>query len=173
MFILVFVLAYSLIEDLAKFVILNFKGYEGRFDSTFYGISLGAGYSATAMIGYVFILLNRAEKGGMDVPLDMWLGIVFLSICMALLHCSLGAILGNATGNKLGLKGLPQAVIPHFIFSLLMLPWFIYDQIWFSLVFLIPISFLIYYGVYTNTIPECLPLEVRKEIRRNLRKRRK
>ena len=167
MFMLIFVLAFPLIEDLAKFVILNFKGYEGRFDSTFYGISLGAGYSATSMIGYVFIVMSKEET----VAFEGWLGLVFLSICMALIHCSVGASLGNATGKKLGLKGLPQAVIPHFIFNMLLFPWFVYGQIWFALILVIPVSGMIYYGVYTYTIPEAMPREVQKEIRRSERKK--
>lgn len=171
MFMLIFVLAFPLIEDLAKYVILNFKGYEGRFDSTFYGISLGAGYSATSMIGYVFILLNQAETEGVSVSYELWLGIIFLSICTAFIHCSVGASLGNATGKKLGLRGLPQAVIPHFIFNLLLFPWFVYSQIWYALIFVIPVSAIIFYGVYTYTIPEAMPKEVRKEMRRNERKK--
>ena len=43
LFIMVYVIMFPLIEDLAKFIILNFKGYRGRFDSMFYGVSLGAG----------------------------------------------------------------------------------------------------------------------------------
>jgi len=170
MFMLIFVLAFPIIEDLAKYVILNFKGYEGRFDSTFYGISLGAGYSATSMIGYVLILLNRAKVDGVSVSYENWLGIIFLSICTAFIHCSVGASLGNATGKKLGLRGLPQALVPHFIFNLLLFPWFVYNQIWFALIFLIPVSAIIFYGVYTYTIPEAMPKEVQKEMRRNQRK---
>ncbi|MDD4308600.1 MAG: PrsW family glutamic-type intramembrane protease [Thermoplasmata archaeon] len=171
MFILVFVLAFPLIEDLVKFVILNFKGYEGRFDSTFYGISLGAGFSATWIIGYVIRIMNDAEVSGDSVSPEGWLGLILFSICVSLIHCSVGAILGDGTGKKMGLKGLPGAVIPHFIFNLLLFPFLVYGQIWYSLVFLIPVSALIYHGVYTHTIPECLPQEVQKEIRRNQRRR--
>nr|QOV09137.1 hypothetical protein HULAa36F11_00020 [uncultured Thermoplasmata archaeon] len=171
MFVLVFVLAFPLIEDMAKFVILNFKGYEGRFDSTFYGISLGAGFAATWIVGYVLRIVNTAKVDGTSVPFESWLGLLFFSVCTSLIHCSVGAILGSATGRKMGLKGLPSAVIPHMIFNLLLFPFLIYGQIWYALIFLIPISFLIYHGVYTHTIPECLPPEVQKEARRNLRKK--
>jgi RsiW-degrading membrane proteinase PrsW (M82 family) len=171
MFMLIFVLAFPLIEDMAKFVILNFKGYEGRFDSTFYGISLGAGYAATSMIGYVLLLMTKADREGVSVSNEIWLGIIFFSICTAFIHCSVGATLGNATGKKLGLRGLPQAVVPHFVFNLLLFPWFVYDQIWYSLIFVIPVSFIIFYGVYKYTIPEAMPKEVQKEMRRNERKK--
>lgn len=167
MFMLIYVLAFPLIEDLAKFTVLNFKGYEGRFDSVFYGISLGAGYSATAILGYVIILMNRTDVTGFDG----WLGLFLFSICTALVHCSVGATLGSSTAQKLGLRGLAPALIPHMLFNMLMFPWFVFDQIWFALIFAVPISALIYYNVHTHTIPEALPNAVQKEMRRNSRRK--
>jgi hypothetical protein len=172
MFILVYVLAFPFLEDIVKFVILNFKGYQGRFDSTFYGIGLGAGYSATAIIGYVLLEITRAKDAHVTIAPESWLALIFLSICTALLHVSIGATLGNATGRKLGLRGLPLALIPHIVFNLLMFPWFVYGQLWYALIFVIPFSVVVYHGVYTHTIPECLPPEIQKEVRRNRRKRR-
>lgn len=171
MFILIFVLAFPLLEDLAKFMVLNFKGYQGRFDSTFYGISLGAGYAATATLGYVYILMVRASEDSLTIPPDMWLGVILFGISTAFLHCSIGASLGSATGKKMGLKGLPSAIIPHFIFNLLLFPWFVYGEIWFSIVFVLPISALMYYDAYTRTVPECLPKELHKEMRKDSRRK--
>jgi len=168
MFMLIYVLAFPLVEDLAKFIILNFKGYRGRFDSTFYGVSLGAGYSATAIIGYIVIDLGQAN--GAIQPIT-WLGLMFFSICVCLIQVSVGATIGSATGQNLGMRGIPFAVIPHIIFNLLMFPWFLYDQIWYSLIIAIPVAAYIYWGVYTHTIPECLPQEVQKEVRRDTRRR--
>lgn len=167
MFVLVYVLAFPIVEDLAKFVVLNFKGYEGRFDSTFYGISLGAGYAAIAMVGYTIILMNRND----DIAFEGWLGLGVFSACTAMMHCSVGAMLGSATGKKLGLRGLLLAVIPHILFNMLMFPWFASGQIWYSLVFALPISALVFHGVYTHTVPEALPQEIRKEIRRTARRK--
>jgi RsiW-degrading membrane proteinase PrsW (M82 family) len=171
MFMLIFVIAFPLMEDLAKYMVLNFKGYEGRFDSTFYGISLGAGYSATMIIGYVFIMSNRAKSEGVQIAPEIWLGIVLFSVCSAFLHCTVGATLGSATGRKMGLRGLPGAVVPHFIFNLLLFPWFVYDQIWYSLIILLPVSAMMFHGAYAHTIPECLPPEVQKETRRAHRRK--
>ena len=167
MFILVYVIGFVLLEDLAKFVILNFKGYQGRFDSTFYGLSLGAGYSATHMIGLVIREMAFSESLG----LVNWLGIIVLSVSMALIHCSVGATLGNATGRNLGLRGLIPALIPHFVFQMLMYPGFFYSQMWYALIFVLPLSVIVFHGVYNHTIPESLPPEVQKEMRRKSRRR--
>ncbi|MCK5397624.1 MAG: hypothetical protein KAJ33_05185 [Thermoplasmata archaeon] len=168
MFILIYVLAFPLLEDLAKFIILNFKGYRGRFDSTFYGVALGAGYSATAIIGYIVIDLGTTSG---SIDLLTWLGLLFLSIATCLIHVSVGATIGSATGQNLGMRGIPLAVIPHMLFNMLMFPWFIYDQIWYSIVLALPLALIIFWGVYTKTIPECLPQEVQKEMRRDSRRR--
>ena len=171
MFILIYVLAFPILEDIIKFVILNFKGYQGRFDSTFYGLSLGAGYSATAIIGYVIIEMARADKLNISVAPESWLGLIFLSSCTALIHCSVGATLGNATGKNLGLRGLPLALIPHILFNLLMFPWFVTGQLWYSLIIVIPYSVIVFRGVYLHTLPESLPQEIQKEMRRSHRRK--
>ncbi len=166
MFLLIYVLGFVMLEDMAKFVVLNFKGFEGRFDSVFYGISLSAGYSATAMVGYIYIGVGQAE---VSPPFIDWLGLILLSISSAFIHTSVGALLGNATAKKQGLRGIPAAVVPHIIFSLLMLPWFL-GFTWISLAFTVPLSILIYRGVHLHTIPEILPEEIIKELRRSERK---
>lgn len=168
MFILIYVLGFVFLEDLAKFIILNFKGYRGRFDSMFYGVSLGAGYSATAIIGYINIDLSQASGGG---DIITWLGLMFFSAATCMIHVSVGASIGAATGKNMGLHGIPTSILPHIIFNLLMLPWFIYSQIWYSLVIALPVAAFIFWGVYSQTIPESLPPEIQKEIRRDRRRR--
>lgn len=167
MFMLIFVLAFVFVEDLSKFVLLNFKGYRGKFDSVFYGIAFGAGYAATAMVGYIYISTSGDEVSltAMD-----WTGLALLSIATTLIHTSVGALLGQATSQKLGLRGLPIAIIPHIIFNLLMFPWFYTDKIWYSLAFLIPVTVLIYQGIYFHTIPETLPDEITRGMRRKSRR---
>lgn len=168
MFIIIYVLAFPLLEDLAKFIILNFKGYRGRFDSTFYGISLGAGFSATWIIGR--IVIDFSQPGAVVTGID-WLGMIFMSIATCLIHVSVGGIIGSSTGQNLGMRGIPLAVIPHIIFNLLMFQWFATNSIWYSLIIALPLAAYIYWGVYSKTIPECLPKEVQKEVRRDTRRR--
>ncbi|MBA3046000.1 MAG: hypothetical protein KKH41_06170 [Candidatus Thermoplasmatota archaeon] len=171
MFILIYVLAFPFLEDIFKFVVINYKGYQGRFDSTFYGLALGAGYSATAILGYVIIEMARADSSLITIAPESWIGLIFFSACTALIHCSVGATLGNSTGKNLGLRGMIPALIPHMAFNLLMFPWFVYGQLWYSLIIVIPFSVLVFHNVYTHIIPESLPPEIQKEMRRNIRKR--
>ncbi|MCK4266925.1 MAG: hypothetical protein KAX31_06565, partial [Thermoplasmata archaeon] len=120
------------------------------------------------IVGYIFIEINRVQ--GLDVNPINWIGLFLLSVASALIHCSVGGILGNGTGRKLGMRVLPYAFVPHIIFNLLLLPWFL-GYLWISMAVAIPFSVYIFMGVYNRTIPESLPEEIRREIRRNERRR--
>ena len=168
LFLLIFVLGFVFLEDMAKFIILNFKGYRGRFDSMFYGVALGAGFSATTIVGRVMVEAN-GTPGGFDF-ID-WLGLILLSASTCMVHVSVGATLGAATGKNQGMRAIPTAVLPHIVFNMLMFPWFVYSQIWYSLVLVLPISAFIFWGVLSKTIPESLPQEIQKELRRGRRRK--
>src|SRR5207247_582991 len=47
-------IAVALFDESFKLVYLNRKGYRGRFDTTFYGVSLGVGSAATLVMASVF-----------------------------------------------------------------------------------------------------------------------
>jgi RsiW-degrading membrane proteinase PrsW (M82 family) len=166
-FILIFVIGFVFLEDLAKFVVLNWKGYQGRFDSVFYGISFGAGFAATAMVGYIYVGLNQTD---VTTTASEWSGLVLLSICVSLIHATVGANLGYATAKNYGLRGIPMAILPHIIFNLLMFLWFLgYPYTWVFLAIGTPLCIYFFRGVYLYTIPAILPEEIVKEIRRKSR----
>ncbi len=165
MFIVVFVVCFVLLEDLAKYIILNWKGYQGRFDSVFYGISFGAGFAATAMVGYIYV---GSMQANVTPDIVWWLGMMLLSICVSLIHTTVGANIGYATAKNYGLRGIPMAILPHIIFNLLMFIWFV-ENPWLFLVIAVPVSAFFFRGVVLYTIPEVLPEEITKEIRRKRR----
>lgn len=165
LFIVIYVLAFVMLESLAKFVVLNWKGYQGRFDSVFYGISFSAGFAATAMIGHIYVGLALTDTGG-DVM--WWVSAVLFSIAFSLIHTTVGANLGYTSFKKRGLGGLPMSIMPHLIFNLLMYIWFV-QSTWIFLALAIPLSAYFFMNVYLYTIPEVLPDEIKQEIRRKSR----
>ncbi|KYK30486.1 MAG: hypothetical protein AYK23_04535 [Candidatus Proteinoplasmatales archaeon SG8-5] len=165
MFIVVFVLAFVIMESLAKFIVLNWKTYQGRFDSVFYGISFSAGFAATAMIGHIYWAVSLSDTASDPM---WWVSIVLFSVSLSLMHTTVGANIGYASIKLQGLGGLPMAIMPHIIFNLLMYIWFVQSP-WIFLALALPITAYFFRGVYLYTIPEVLPEEIKKEIRRKSR----
>jgi hypothetical protein len=165
LFIVVFVLAFVLLESLAKFVVLNWKSYQGRFDCVFYGISFSAGFAATVMVGHIYWAASLPDAS--PEPL-WWVSIVLFSIALAFMHTTVGANIGYASAKHRGLGGLPMAIMPHIIFNLLMYVWFV-QSTWIFLALALPLSAYFFRGVYLYTIPEVLPEEIKTEIRRKAR----
>ena len=164
MFFLVYVLGLGMVHTLIKFVILNFPPIQGRPDSQFYGVSLGAGVSATWIVGFGYISLSI--DGGM-ADLATLAALTVLSMNTALIHSSAGAILGVSTARKEGMMGLMGGFVPFLIFQLSMFPWFYFDMIWYSLIISTPLTILFYREVHLRIIPNSLPEEIQDEIRDN------
>ncbi len=164
MFFLVYIIGLGLVHTLIKFVILNFPPIQGRPDSQFYGISLGAGISATWIVGFGYISLR--VDGGMD-DVTTLAALALLSLNTALIHSSAGAILGVSTARKEGMMGVMGGFVPFMIFQLSMFPWFYFDIIWYSLLISTPVTILFYREVYLRIIPDSLPEEIQDEIREN------
>ncbi len=164
LFFIFYVVALGLVHTLSKFVILNFPSIQGRIDSQFYGVSLGAGISATWIVGFSYIQLTVEGGAGSAAILS---SLALLSLNTALIHASVGAVLGVSTAKNEGMRGILWGLAPHMIFNAMMFPWFYYDVIWYSLLLATPITLIIYYEVYTNIIPKSLPEEIQHEIKEN------
>ncbi len=163
-FVVFYVVALGLVHTLTKYVILNFPSIQGRIDSQFYGVSLGAGISATWIVGFSYIQLT-VQGGSNDIAILT--SLILLSLNTALIHASVGAVLGVSTANNEGMRGIIGGLVPHLIFGMMMLPWFYYDVIWYTLLLATPITIVIYREVYLNIIPKSLPEEIQHEIMEN------
>ncbi len=162
----------SLFEEAFKLIYLNRKGYRGRFDTTFYGLSLGVGIAAIASAG------NAYTNGpGLFAP-AVFLPLLVFSISLALVHGATGAILGYGCSKGDVVAAFAQALVGRVLHAALLLPffvWFSTPQIpvvvpIFSLAAAIAFTFFLYAYAYRTLLPNTLPAEMRRERRRRSRR---
>ncbi|HEV8594324.1 MAG TPA: hypothetical protein VGR51_02225 [Thermoplasmata archaeon] len=158
-------------EEAFKLVYLNRKGYRGRFDTTFYGLSLGVGIAAIAAAG-------NAYTNGPDLFLpSVALPIFAFSVSLALVHSATGAIIGYGCSKGDVVVGFAKALTGRVLHAALLVPFFIWYSIpsvtialpAFSLGAGIAFALFLYRYAYRTLLPETLPAELRRERRRRAR----
>ena len=167
--ILFFVIAFPVFEELFKLIILNMKRFQGRFDTAFYGVAMGAGIGSTMVLANALIALPTAGEG------EYWSAVgalAVLSVAQTFMLASTGAFIGIGSAKKDTWTGLIRASLVHIVFVFILLPYhwrlgyWAFIALGASLVFSLGVS---YYAV-TDAIAKSLPEEVRKELRRKERK---
>ncbi len=166
-FLLVYVVGLSTFEGLIRLIILNMPRFQLKFDTTFYGVSLGLGMGS---IGITAISFMRFPVGDIINQIATLLVLLVFSTSVCLLHASLGGIIGFGCYKGRGWHYLGFALLIHIIFNLLLLPYFWLDSIWYFLLTL-PLSILLYYYFFSKLLPRTLPEALRKERRRVIRKK--
>src|SRR2546430_1139689 len=86
--ILVAVSASFLFEESFKLVWLNRRAYQGRFDTTFYGVPLGTGIAASGVVAAAW-----ASRESLYVP-ETFILLVIYSIGLGLINADTGALIG-------------------------------------------------------------------------------
>lgn len=161
-FTVVFVAGLGALQTLGKYIMLNFPGFQGRPDSQFLGLAMGAGMASTWVVGFAYVAFIAR---GDEQSFENWLALALLSLNIALIHVSTGTLLGNSSIMREGMHGIPRALVPHMVLNALMFPWFATGVIWYTIAMATPISLIIYWRVYEHQIPACLPDEIKEEIR--------
>ena len=161
-------LAVALFETSFLVAYLNRRGYRGRFDTTFYGASLGIGVSATLVMASVYTTNPQIASRP-----DWFAFLVPFSLSTALAFASVGSLIGFGAAHERVLRYFPRAYLVR-ASHLLVLTFFFLGGDPSSSVVLSVISLaaslvfagVIYWFVYHSVLPETLP----KDIRRSLRK---
>ncbi|MFH0816231.1 MAG: hypothetical protein V1934_05395 [Methanobacteriota archaeon] len=165
MFFVIYVALFCLAEEGGKLMVLLFPAIRKKFDCVFYGVAIGCGMSAVAVLEMVFITIGQAGT----MPDAAWfIAIVLYSIALAMMHASTGAMIAEASQRGDPWPGFFKAFALRAIVATLMLPNFITGNIWFSVPLMVLVSFLALQHVSSKVIPSALP----EEIRATLRKRR-
>jgi|GEM_PF-1029609 len=168
--ILIFLLMYVLLEQFVKSAVLNSKWFASRYDTTYYGASLGLGIGSMAIIVRAYTAL-RVEGALNDIGLYAIL--VTLSFVMTMIHASTGAIIGYGSYKKEHWKYLGIAMaafVPYLVISIIYsvsADYLGYGSLIFVICMLLYSGYT-YHWVYRNLLPKTLPEKMRKEI---LRKR--
>jgi hypothetical protein len=170
MAILLYVVTFSLVEEGAKLVVLLFPAMRKGFDNIFYGVGMGAGMSAVAVLETVFVSVGQA---GTLPSADWFIAIVLYSIALAMAHASTGAIIGDACHRGRPWPGFARAFAIRASLAAMMLPYFFTYNLWLSVPAMVVVAFLILTHVQTRVIPRGLPEEVQSSIRQRRGRRRK
>jgi hypothetical protein len=147
---IVFGIIFALLEELAKFVILNIRRFLQKLDTTFYGVTLGLGIGSTTGFGAAFFALNalQGQVGWLD-----YLFLVLLSTQLVLLHgtTTTTIAIGSARGNPWPF--LSQAIMVHLAVNLLMVPYYLGEDPLGFISFALSLGFLaLYYRHVTGTM---------------------
>jgi membrane protein YdbS with pleckstrin-like domain len=152
--------AFALIQELVKLVILNLPRFQRKLDTAFYGSALGLGMGSTLGFGMVFYLL--AVIGVPEMTGTDWLVLLMYSLHQVFLQSSTGLTIGEGVVRGYIMAFLLQAVMVNVAFQVIMtlmymgfLPWYISMPA--------ALVFVLTYFVYMHR--QRLPLLVRQAIK--------
>jgi len=166
--------AVLLFEEAFKLAYLNRRGYRGRFDTTFYGVPLGAGAASTAVVA-------SALWGG-STALASPASLAFLalfSFSLSLAQADSGALIGFGASRGRTWKPLAQAVGVRYAHTALLLPFLLASGqplsdvgVWALVSVATSIAFAgtVYVYVYGELLPGTLPDELRRKMKRERRR---
>jgi hypothetical protein len=166
-------LGILLTEELFKVVYSNRRGYRQRFDTTFYGLALGVGSSATAVVATVVwtALPQLYQPIGFAV-------LVLYSLNLAAVNADTGALIGFGASRGDLWRSFEKAVAIRYAHGGLLIvflaagpfvpPVLVFATLATALVFV----FVVYHYVYTTLLPGTLPEELQREMRRERRRAR-
>lgn len=167
------VIVFAVLEEMLKFVVLNRKKYRGKQETTFYGVSLGFGYGALIAVSTAFVSFSISPVAYTAYGVIL---IIATSFCLIFLHGTLGCLIGYGCATMKGMKYLLIAILGQIILNFLILITGYANLLEIPEVAAIFISAAllyvaaIYQYVRNNVITKALPVELRRQERRTLRK---
>jgi len=162
----VFVAAVVL-EESFKLVYLNRRSYQGRFDTTFYGIPLGIGIAASGVVVSAWL-----SRDTLYVPETLGLLLV-LSVSLGLVNADTGSIIGFGASRKEMWPSFLRAIGFRFAHAAFLFPFILRVDEPFSAISAATsagFALLVYYYVYHRILPGTLPEDLRRELRRDRRR---
>ncbi len=163
------------VEELFKLIYLNRRGYSGRFDTTFYGVAVGAGAAATSVVATVVwaALPGLRASQGADLVLSL-LGLFLFSLSLNLVNADTGALIGFGASHGDMRRSFLRALGVRYVHGLLLLAFLLQaPTAWGFLSVATSLAFagIVYHYVYTQVLPGTLPEEIRRGMRRERRAR--
>lgn len=153
-------LAFAVVEELVKLVILNLPRFQGKLDTSFYGTTLGLGIGAT--MGFGAFYLTMAQLGELS-----FLGyaiLITIAVQLVLLNGATGATIGIGVARKLPWSGFAQATLYHLAYNLLLVPFYSGDELLGYPLFVVATIMLIifYFQVWRRELPQLVKERVSK-----------
>jgi hypothetical protein len=112
---LLLVIGFAAMEELLKLVILNWRKFQKKVDTAFYGLSMGLGISAT----FAFANIYSAALGVEDLQWYELLGFSLLGMMFVPLHGATTALIGVGAARGEAIGYFAEALLIHLSFGLL------------------------------------------------------
>lgn len=113
-------LAFAIVEELVKLMILNFPRFQRKLDTSFYGLAIGLGIGSTMAFGAAYVALHVAES----VSAWTMLIVVLLATFFVFLNASTGATIGIGVTRGAPWAFFAQATLIHITCYLLLIPFY-------------------------------------------------
>ncbi|HVO77570.1 MAG TPA: hypothetical protein VMS79_01745 [Methanomassiliicoccales archaeon] len=155
-------LAFAVIEELVRLVILNFKRFQRKLDTVFIGLVLGLGMGGAIATGNVFASLS--SLAGLIGPADIAI-LILVSIQLGTLGGATGATIGAGVAKSLPFSYFAQAAMVHIAVNLIMIGFYLSGDLLIGSIFLViatAIPAYYYWYVHTRLIPNLVKGEVKR-----------
>jgi hypothetical protein len=159
--------AVIVFEESFKLVWLNRRSYQGRFDTTFYGIPLGIGIAAAGVVASAWL-----SRDTLYVPETLGL-LVVLSVSIGLVNADTGSLIGFGASRKTMWPSFLRAIAVRFAHAAFLFPFLLRVDEPFSAISAATstgFAFVVYYYVYHRILPGTLPEDLRRALRRDRRR---
>lgn len=162
--VLLMLLFFPLFEELLKLIVLNTKFFHRKFDTVFYGISLGTSIGLMCFVSLALIMLNTTDLGKSPHFIAV---LLLLAVNFILVNAFTGSVIAyGVQANKLW-SHLFRAVLFSAINNFLLFPFYraipVFNYLFLFFAFIYSVFTL--YLVERNVIPSAIPEKVKKEIR--------
>jgi len=161
----------ALFEELFKMVVTNLKKFQLKYETTFYGLSLGLGISSISMLMTGYILVPQEFNDAAAYVAVALTAVYTISVCA--LHASTGSYIGYGSATGYVWNYFFQAMISRIAYAVLIVPFILGEDSFLAAVSLAvatAFAVLLYTHTYTRILPETLPDKEKKRKRRRIRK---
>ena len=156
--------AFALILELIKLVVLNLRRFHGQSDTIFYGYGLGLGVGCTMAFGLIFYV----SSGGSD--LGSWVILIMMGMTYILYQSSAGTTIGEGIARKRPWEFFLSALLIGLIVQMLFLPLFLSDVglalKYLSLTAALAVAAVFFYRTHFIKLPAIVREILRNEARR-------
>ncbi|MEM3397229.1 MAG: hypothetical protein QW620_06510 [Thermoplasmata archaeon] len=160
---------FPFFEELLKLIILNTKFFHRKFDTVFYGISLGTSIGLMSFVSLALIMLRSTDLGASPHLIGV---LLLVAMNFIFINAFTGSVIGyGVQANKIW-SHLVRAVLFSAINNFLLFPFFRAMPVlmYLFLIFAFVYSIFTLYLVERRVIPSAIPEQVKKEIREWRRK---
>ncbi len=166
---LIILLAMALFDESFKMAYLNLRTFQKKFDTAFYGSSLGVGMAATFIMAFAFQTFTQPTDP--FHPVNVF-GLLTISIALNSIQFFTGSIIGVGSAKGTPWRSYFQSLGSRAVFALLIAPFLAPAQVANVVVMVIfllaatAFAIFLYWETQSSIIPDSLPADVRRTLRR-------